>query len=1088
MIATLVNKVQSYISQTTFAKATQDRDRRSISVNGLEGFPFAVQLSMIQQSQPVRGPRVWVITPTTDDLNALCKDLDTLDQSYIRLQGTGTSFYSEYLHDEIDYAERGRSLLAISKGTSGLIISSLRDFVSPVVRRTTLSASCFMIEVREHVDTIELSERLINGGYMRVPRTTVPGEFSMRGEVIDIFPFDEQDPIRLFLEFDLIEKIAHFDAITQDTYERIQSYELLLMSQVPGSVQPDSLSKIDSYFGDDDIFVFLGDQRLETSFRSLQAEAKTQFRSAYAKDTQAVRPDDLLFDYHGCIGDQFRSIIIEDIKGQNPHAFMIDIIGPRSYFGDLQYFREEIGVLLEQGYHIVIFAGSQQQVVRLEALMQNEHVVISAKDISGGFSIPSSKIIAICDHEIFGRRRKAIKTISASNISPLDTFVDLNPGDYIVHLNYGVGKFERIDRIRAAGKERDYIKILYSGDEYVFIPIEQANLLQRFIGSDSRPPKLDKLGGQSWETKKAKARKSAEDLAKRLIDLYARRKQAQGFAFPKDTDWQVRFEAMFPYDETEDQLSCLADIKHDMEHPIVMDRLICGDVGYGKTEIAIRAIFKAVMAGKQAALLAPTTILVEQHYDTILERIQDFPLRVAMLSRLKSKQEQKAIIKQLQQGSIDVLVGTHRIIQKDILFHDLGLLVIDEEQRFGVKDKERIKEMKASIDCLALSATPIPRTLYMSLLKIRDMSLLTTPPYQRRPIKTFIQEFNQDILLQAINREISRGGQVFYLHNRIESLDRVVTMLQEMLPELTIEFAHGQMDPELLEEKMRRFIHRGAQILVATTIIENGIDIPNVNTIIIDRADMYGVSQLYQLRGRVGRSDKDAFAYLFYPEKYALSEIAMKRLKILSEHTELGAGFKIAMKDMEMRGTGNLLGREQSGQMQAVGLDMYLRILDEAISELRDDKKEEKSEVFLDLDYSGYIPDSYIDVPSIKFDIYRKIATIDDEVSLQNLTAEMTDRFGPIPEEVLNLLYITELKIVCKKISVYHLQERQGKVRVEFSKVADIAIHHVLNLIRESKGAVTIDQRNPHIMIMKTEAISLKDKALFILERLQRLV
>ena len=1088
MIATLVDKVQYYLSKTPFSLALSDKEQSRVCVSGIEGFPLAVMVSSLCKEEVQIGSRIWVITPTVDDLSALCKDLDTIGQAYIQLQGTGTSFYSEYLYDDIDYAERGRSLLAISNSVSGIVVSTLRDFVSPVVSKSTLSTSCVLFNVKDHVDTSSLSERLVDGGYIRVPRTTVPGEFSIRGEVIDIFPYDEHDPIRIFLEFDLIEKMAHFDALTQDTFERIDRYELLLMRQESKLALNDQTSSIDTYFTRSDLFMFHGDQRLETSFRSLQAEAKSQFRSAYAQDAMAARPDELVFDYHVCTSDAYRSIIIEDIKGQEPEAYQIDIIGPRSYFGDLQYFKEELGVLTEQGYHIVVFAGSQQQVVRLEALIQLDEVIVSPKEISGGFSIPSSKIIAICDHEIFGRRRRAIKTISQKNLSPLDSFVDLNTGDYIVHLNYGVGRFELIDRIRAAGKERDYIKILYSGDEYVFIPIEQANLLQRFIGSDNRPPKLDKLGGQSWETKKAKARKSAEDLAKRLIDLYARRKQVQGFAFPKDTDWQVQFEAMFPYEETEDQLSCLADIKDDMEHPIVMDRLICGDVGYGKTEIAIRAIFKAVMAGKQAALLAPTTILVEQHYDTIMERVKDFPLRIAMLSRLKSRQEQKVILRQLQQGSIDVIVGTHRIIQKDILFHDLGLLVIDEEQRFGVKDKERIKEMKASIDCLALSATPIPRTLYMSLLKIRDMSLLTTPPYQRRPIKTFIQEFNQDILIQAIKREISRGGQVFYLHNRIESLDRVVVMLQELLPDLTIEFAHGQMDPEMLEDRMRRFIHRGAQILVATTIIENGIDIPNVNTIIIDRADMYGVSQLYQLRGRVGRSDKDAFAYLFYPERYALSEIAMKRLKILSEHTELGAGFKIAMKDMEMRGTGNLLGREQSGQMQAVGLDMYLRILDEAISELRDDKKEERSEVFLDLDYSGYIPDSYIDVPSIKFDIYRKIATIDDEVSLQNLTSEMNDRFGPIPEEVLNLLYITELKIVCKKISVYHLQERNGKVRVEFSKVADIAIHHVLNLIRESKGSVTIDQKNPHIMVMKTEAISLKDKALFILERLQRLV
>jgi transcription-repair coupling factor (superfamily II helicase) len=464
-------------------------------------------------------------------------------------------------------------------------------------------------------------------------------------------------------------------------------------------------------------------------------------------------------------------------------------------------------------------------------------------------------------------------------------------------------------------------------------------------------------------------------------------------------------------------------------------------------------------------------------------------VEVALLSRMVSKGEQRKIVRRLKDGEVDILLGTHRIIQKDIHFKDLGLLIIDEEQRFGVKDKERIKELKTNVDTLALSATPIPRTLYMSLLKIRDMSLLATPPMSRRPIKTIIGEFNLEKIVEAIRFEIGRGGQVYFLHNRIESLNEVVMMIRQQLPSLLIESIHGQMDPILIEDVMHRFVHQGIQVLVSTTLIENGIDIPNVNTIIIDRADRYGISQLYQLRGRVGRSDQEAFAYLFYPAQTALSEVAIKRLKVISENTSLGSGFKIALKDMEIRGTGNLLGREQSGQLASVGLDMYMRILDETIAEmLKEGEIEESKEVYLELDYSGFIPDSYIDEPSIKFEIYKKLASINSDSQLQSLTAEMEDRFGPMPEVVANLLYIAELKIISQKLSISHLKERNGVVTIEFAKVKDVAIDKLMELIRLSNGTVRLNPKRMNELTLNTDAVSLKDKSLFILETLQRLV
>ncbi|MBR6216797.1 MAG: transcription-repair coupling factor, partial [Spirochaetaceae bacterium] len=624
--------------------------------------------------------------------------------------------------------------------------------------------------------------------------------------------------------------------------------------------------------------------------------------------------------------------------------------------------------------------------------------------------------------------------------------------------------------------------------ESVCIPIEQVNLVQRYIGNEGDAPKLDRLGSKSWENRKNKVKKSVEDIAERLIQLYSKRKAARGFPFPKDNEFQTAFEAAFPYEETDDQLTCIADVKADMERPQPMDRLICGDVGYGKTEIAMRAAFKAVIGGKQVAFLAPTTILAEQHYENCVERFEHFPVRIAHLSRFVAPKEQKQILEKLKNGEIDIIIGTHRIIQKDVSFKDLGLMIIDEEQRFGVKDKERLKELKTSVDSLAMSATPIPRTLHMSLLKIRDMSILNTPPQNRQQIETIIDAYNDDRVAAAIRREVERGGQVFYLHNRVESLDETRLKLERLVPEMLIDTAHGKMTSTELDDIFHRFKMGGFHVLVSTTIIENGIDIPNVNTIIIDRADMYGVSQLYQLRGRVGRSDRKAFAYLLYPEGRALSEIAMKRLQVISDFTELGSGFKIAMKDMEIRGAGNLLGKDQSGDVYSVGFDLYLRLLEGAIQRLSNENFEEEQDALLELEYTGYIPETYITNPQIKMEIYKKIASVSSSDELERVYEELNDRFGPVPDEVQSLLALAEIRIFCKKLSVSTLKEKNGEVRIEFAKVANVSVEKVLKMMRESAGRVKLDPAHPNVLILKTGKIGLKEKSEFLREKIQALL
>ena len=806
--------------------------------------------------------------------------------------------------------------------------------------------------------------------------------------------------------------------------------------------------------------------------------------------TEYPMPQRLLLSFTELTGSYPQSIFLRTLKesddGGEPIVFNCD--PPRSFFGNIVYLKEELTHLQQEGWRIFVFAESDAQALRIGELLKDIKATVLPLTLSSGFGIPELKILVIQENEIFGRRRRIPKSVKQVKSSVIDTFVELNPGDYVVHVNYGIGQFKGIERVKTLGHERDYINLLYAQDETVFIPIEQANLVQRYIGNEGEAPRLDIIGSKAWENRKNKVKKSVEDIADKLIDLYSRRKAAAGFAFAKDNEWQTAFEAAFPYEETEDQLTCIADVKTDMEKPVPMDRLICGDVGYGKTEIAMRAAFKAVMSGKQAAFLAPTTILAEQHFETFQGRFQKFPVKLARLSRFVSKAEQKKVLNQLKNGELDIVIGTHRVIQKDVQFKDLGLMIVDEEQRFGVKDKERLKQMKTNIDCLSLSATPIPRTLHISLLKIRDMSLLTTPPQNRRPVETVISPFDPEKIAQAIRFEVDRGGQVFYLHNRVESLEETRYKIQQLIPEVLIDIAHGQMSATELEDIFRRFNMGGFHVLIATTIIENGIDIPNANTIIIDRADMYGVSQLYQLRGRVGRSDRKAYAYLLYPENKALSEVAMKRLQVISDFTELGSGFKIAMKDMEIRGAGNLLGKEQSGDIYSVGFDLYLRLLEEAVERLQNAGYEPETEPVIELEYTGFIPDSYIRVPETKMEIYKKIAAVRTAEELDRLYAELSDRFGPVPEEAESLLSLAEIKIICAKLAIASLKERNGTVRITFAKVSKISIDKLLRMIKESAGRVKLDAKQPNVIMLETGNIGLKEKSEFISEKLNQLI
>jgi len=1074
--------IAEYIRKSSVYKAYAKNPDALYEADGLDFYPLSRALLLLSDK---RAGRLFVVVATEESAKAIKEDLsDVTDRPVVYLPSDGKLLYSKYSSTRSEY-ERKNALESVDEMKRGIVIISLRSFVFPFLSRNTLKDNTLILKKGDRFDVDRFSSVLSESGYIRVPNNcSEEGTYSLRGEVMDIYPFSQDEPVRIYAEWDDISRISNYDILTQKASGSLEKIKIPLLK---GGEESDvEISSIKEYLRADDFFVFSGMERLETSFASTEREARSLYKEAYRENERAPLPDKLIFDYRAFKASLKRGFFFYDIADSSRFHFQVS--ASRSYFGNITYFKDDIKALFNNDWTIFVIAPSDVQRERLENVLRDYPVSLEVRNMSSGFQIDSENLLVVLDQELFGRHKKMARVQLESVSSPLDSFVELKEGDYVVHVNYGIGQFVKIERVKTSRTERDYIKIRYSKDEYLYVPIEQANLVQKYIGNDGRIPKLDAIGSSSWSKKKEKAIKNAEELAASLVKLYAERQMVHGYPYSKDNDWQIQFEASFPFSETPDQLKCIEEIKADMESDRVMDRLVCGDVGYGKTEIAFRAAFKAVMSGKQVAFLAPTVILAEQHYENFKSRLGMFPVKAGIVTRFISSAKVRDTLKELENGSIDVLFGTHRILGKNIKFKDLGLLIVDEEQRFGVKDKEKIKQLKTNIDSLTLSATPIPRTLYMSLLKVRDMSLLTTAPRERQPIETKIEEFSLPLVVDAIKRELERGGQVFYLHNRIDDLEDIAMMLRREIPSAIIEAAHGQMNADELEDKMHRFIFEGVQVLVSTTIIENGIDIPNVNTIIIDRAERLGLSQLYQLRGRVGRSDKKAYCYLLYPDKSSLNEDAIKRLRVLSENTGLGSGFKVAMKDMEIRGAGNILGREQSGELEAVGLDMYMKLLEEEIDKLSSEKAKDKREVLLELDYTGFIPESYVKDPTLKFELYKKIASVSTEGELEGLEREVEDRFGTIPEEVENLFCIAEIKIICRKLSIFHLKEVRGVVQLEFSRVSDINPDKVVKLVSLSAGKVRLDPRRMTYLEMETSAVSLKDKALFILEELRRLI
>ena len=718
-----------------------------------------------------------------------------------------------------------------------------------------------------------------------------------------------------------------------------------------------------------------------------------------------------------------------------------------TFNGKLDILCEELNRLKYNGFKIILATNTLERAKKLNKELldlglettvsrkrnieiKSSQIIIVPAQISSGFEYKSIKFVVVTDNEMIGVHKRASNTKSKKKKKgqKIESFLDLNVGDYVVHENSGIGRYTGIEQISVNGIKKDYMKIIYQGGDNLYVPIDQMDKVQKYIGSDVEKVKLNKLGSSEWTRAKAKVKKEIEDMTKDLIELYAKREKVKGYKYSKDTPWQNEFESLFPHEETEDQLKAIKETKKDMESDKVMDRLICGDVGYGKTEVAIRAVFKACMDQKQVAVLVPTTILAQQHYNTFRERFENYPIRVEVLSRFKSPKQQKEIINDAKKGLVDVLIGTHRIISKDINLPNLGLVVIDEEQRFGVKHKESLKQIKSTVDVLTLSATPIPRTLHMSLSGIRDMSVIEEPPQERHPIITYVTEAKESVIQDEIEREISRGGQVFFVYNRVEHIEEMASKIKRLVPDAKVAVAHGRMTSKMLEDIILGFLNKEYDVLVCTTIIETGMDISNANTMIVYDADKMGLAQLYQLRGRVGRSSRQGYAYLMYEKDKVLSEIAEKRLKAIREFTEFGSGFKIAMRDLEIRGAGNILGSQQHGHMAVIGYDLYVKMLNDAIKKVKGEPILEEIDVEIDLSVNAYIPDTYISDELTKIEMYKKIASIESKEDMLEVQEELEDRFSDLPKSVQTLLKISYIKSLCKIMKVEKVRQVKDEI------------------------------------------------------------
>lgn len=960
-------------------------------------------------------------------------------------------FFQADIHGNLLIRQRMKVIKALLEEKELTVVTSIDGCMDFLESLEKIKEQLIHYESDSTVDTEQLKNQLVSLGYERAGQVEMPGQFSVRGGILDIYCLTEENPWRIELWGDEIDSIRSFDPESQRSLEKLE--EITIYPAVEHIGDKDMVSFLD-YFPEERTIIFLDEPNRLTEKGGAVEEEYRQSRMHREEKGSRNLPENWLCSFEQLQKELNKRNCISVCALEPKQAgwkvrekFYLEVKSVNAYNNSFELLVKDLHQYKKQGYRIALLSGSRTRAERLAKDLQEEglaafygqdydreicpgEIMVVYGHAKKGFEYPLIKFAVMTESDIFGQEQKKKKKKKNYSGNRIQDFAELSIGDFVVHEKHGLGIYRGIEKVEVDRIVKDYIKIEYRGGSNLYILATQLDCLQKYSGADAaKTPKLNKLGTQEWNKTKSKVRGAVKNIAKELVELYAVRQEKEGYVCGPDTVWQKEFEEMFPYEETEDQLSAIEDAKRDMESTKIMDRLICGDVGYGKTEVALRAAFKEVQESRQVAYLAPTTILAQQIYNTFVQRMKEFPVRVELLCRFRTPAQQKKAIEDLKKGQVDVIIGTHRILSKDVQFKNLGLLIVDEEQRFGVTHKEKIKQLKKDVDVLTLTATPIPRTLHMSLIGIRDMSVLEEPPMDRMPIQTYVMEYDEETVREAINRELRRGGQVYYVYNRVTDIADVALRIAKLVPDARVDFAHGQMSERELENVMYSFVNGDIDVLVSTTIIETGLDISNVNTMIIHDSDRYGLSQLYQLRGRIGRSNRTAYAFLMYRQNMMLKETAEKRLAAIREYTDLGSGFKIAMRDLELRGAGNLLGAQQHGHMNAVGYDLYCKMLSEAVKEAKGIHTMEDFETSVDLNVDAYIPDSYISNEFQKLDIYKRIAGIETQQDYDDMLEELLDRFGEPGKAVLNLLAVAKLKAIAHQGYVTEIKQTGKTVR-----------------------------------------------------------
>lgn len=1041
-------------------------------------------------------------------------------------------------------AERVQALDFLLSDQPGIVVVPLAGIRKLLPPKEIFKQAHVQVEMGGELNPEPLAQTLVEMGYVREQKVASPGEFSIRGGIIDIYPLSEENPVRIEL-FDVeVDSMRYFDADTQRSIKNVQKLSIIpatdylmpkenmrkavkpfnelfmrtlnlikdeeekqqlsqnmtpirdaLESGEPTDdlvkfidlLYPEKVSIMD-YLPKDTVMIMDEYPRILESNAQLEEEG-AEWITSQLEQRSILQNQVFYHDFRDELKKANCDMIHFALFQKGMGSLRFDAIhsfqyrNMQQFFGQMPLLKTEMERWQKQEFTVIVMTANQERAEKVNQTLldfeiasiitdqeniKEQLIQVIPSTIQTGFELIKEKIAILTEKELFNRvtRKKARRT-NLTNAERLKNYTELSPGDYVVHVNHGIGHYTGMETMEIAGVHQDYMSIVYQNDSKLFIPVSQINLLQKYVSSEGKTPKINKLGGSTWAKTKRKVASQVEDIADDLIELYAERESQTGFIFSKDNDYQHEFEMAFPYTETEDQLRSIKEVKRDMEKIKPMDRLLVGDVGYGKTEVAMRAIFKAVQDGKQVAFLVPTTVLAQQHYETLIDRFNDFPVEIGLLSRFRTRKQIGETTEGLRKGQIDVVIGTHRILSKDVKFQDLGLLIVDEEQRFGVRHKERLKQLKNQVDVLTLTATPIPRTLHMSMLGVRDLSVIETPPANRYPVQTYVMEMNGAVIREAIEREMARGGQVFFLHNRVNTIEQRVEEIQQLLPDARIAHAHGQLSEGQLENVLYEFVQGEYDILVTTTIIETGIDMPNVNTLIVEDADHMGLSQLYQLRGRVGRSSRIAYAYFMHQPNKILTEVSEKRLQAIKDFTELGSGFKIAMRDLSIRGAGNLLGQQQHGFIDSVGFDLYSQMLSEAVARKRGEDSQKKTHVEMDLSIDAYLPGTYVEDERQKIELYKRIREFSSEEDYVELQDELIDRFSEYPQEVADLLTVGLLKMYSETALIEHINRDKDRVKIEFSSegTQTISLPEVFRALKDvplqtnmnSEGQLTVE-------------------------------